>query len=129
MAMAEARQRAHLGTDVVDHFTYTICSDGDLAEGVSHEAASFAGHLGLGRLICIYDDNRVSIDGMTDIWLSDDPVARFTAYGWHVVNLGEIGNDLDALEEAILAAKEVTDKPSGWVCQYGFATPASTACR
>ncbi len=126
MAMAEARQRAHLGTDVVDHFTYTICSDGDLAEGVSHEAASFAGHLGLGRLICIYDDNRVSIDGMTDIWLSDDPVARFTAYGWHVVNLGEIGNDLDALEEAILAAKEVTDKPSMLVLQTHIGTPSPT---
>ncbi|MGZ0177457.1 MAG: transketolase [Acidimicrobiales bacterium] len=126
MAMAEARQRAHLGTGVVDHYTYTICSDGDLAEGVSHEAASFAGHLGLGRLICIYDDNRVSIDGMTDIWLSDDPVARFTAYGWHVVNLGEIGNDLDALEAAILAAKEVTDKPSMLVLQTHIGTPSPT---
>lgn len=126
MAMAEARQRAHLGTDVVDHYTYTICSDGDLAEGVSHEAASLAGHLGLGRLICIYDDNRVSIDGMTDIWLSDDPVQRFTAYGWHVVNLGEIGNDLDALEAAILAAKEVTDKPSMLVLQTHIGTPSPT---
>ena len=126
MAMAEARQRAHLGEDVVDHYTYTICSDGDLAEGVSHEAASFAGHLGLGRLICIYDDNRVSIDGMTDIWLSDDPVARFTAYGWHVVNLGEIGNDLDALEAAILAAKQVTDKPSMLVLHTHIGTPSPT---
>ena len=126
MAMAEARQRAHLGTDVVDHFTYTICSDGDLAEGISHEAASFAGHLGLGRLICIYDDNRVSIDGVTDIWLSDDPVARFTAYGWHVVNLGEIGDDLDALEAAILSAKNVTDKPSMLVLQTHKGTPSPT---
>jgi len=124
MAMAEARLRQHLGTETVDHFTYTICSDGDLAEGVSHEAASLAGHLGLGRLICIYDDNRVSIDGTTDIWLSDDPVARFTAYGWHVVNLGEIGNDLDALEAAIVAAKEVTDKPSMLVLQTHIGTPS-----
>ena len=126
MAMAEARQRAHLGSEVVDHYTYTICSDGDLAEGVSHEAASLAGHLGLGRLICIYDDNRVSIDGPTDIWLSDDPVARFESYGWHVVNLGEIGNDLDALEAAILAAKEVTDKPSMLVLQTHIGTPSPT---
>ena len=126
MAMTEARLRAHLGTEVVDHFTYTICSDGDLAEGVSHEAASLAGHLGLGRLICIYDDNRVSIDGVTDIWLSDDPVARFESYGWHVVNLGEIGNDIDALEAAILAAKQVTDKPSMLVLQTHIGTPSPT---
>ena len=126
MAMAEARLRAHLGESVVDHFTYTICSDGDLAEGVSHEAASLAGHLGLGRLICIYDDNRVSIDGTTDIWLSDNPVERFTSYGWHVVNLGEIGNDLDALEQAILDAKQVTDKPSMLVLQTHIGTPSPT---
>jgi len=126
MAMAEARQRALLGTDVVDHYTYTICSDGDLAEGVSHEAASLAGHLGLGRLICIYDDNRISIDGATDIWLSDDPVERFTSYGWHVVNLGEAGDDLDALEAAILAAKDVTDKPSMLVLQTHIGTPSPT---
>ena len=112
MALAEARQRDQLGEKVVDHYTYTICSDGDLAEGVSHEAASLAGYLGLGRLICIYDDNRISIDGSTDIWLTDDPVTRFTSYGWHVVNLGEIGNDLDALEAAILDAKNVTDQPT-----------------
>ena len=126
MAMAEARLRAHLGEDVVDHYTYTICSDGDLAEGVSHEAASLAGHLGLGRLICIYDDNRISIDGATDMWLSDDPVTRFTAYGWHVVNLGEIGNDLDALEAAILDAKNVTDQPTLLVLRTHIGTPSPT---
>ena len=126
MAMAEARQRAHLGTDVVDHYTYTICSDGDLAEGLSHEAASLAGFLGLGRLICIYDDNHVSIDGHTEIWVTDDAVARFESYGWHVVDLGAIGNDLDALEAAILAAKEVTDKPSMLVLRTHIATPSPT---
>ncbi len=126
LAMAEARLRAHLGADVVDHYTYTICSDGDLAEGVSHEAASLAGHLGLGRLICVYDDNRISIDGTTDMWLSDDPVARFTAYGWHVESLGAIGNDLDALESAILAAKDVTDKPSMLVLRTHIGTPSPT---
>lgn len=126
MAMAEARLREHLGTDTVDHFTYTICSDGDLAEGVSHEAASLAGHLGLGRLICIYDDNRVSIDGTTDIWLTDDPVGRFESYGWHVVNLGDVGNDLDALEAAIEQAKTVTDKPSMLVLQTHIGTPSPT---
>lgn len=126
MAMAEARLRTELGTEVVDHFTYTICSDGDLAEGVSHEAASLAGHLGLGRLICIYDDNRVSIDGTTDMWVTDDAAARFNAYGWHVVELGEIGDDLDALEAAILSAKDVTDKPSMLVLRTHIATPSPT---
>lgn len=126
MAMAEARQREHLGTDVVDHYTYVICSDGDLAEGVSHEAASMAGHLGLGRLICVYDDNRISIDGPTDIWLTDDPVARFTAYGWHVVELGEAGDDLDAIEHALLDAKQVTDRPSMLVLRTHIGAPSPT---
>ncbi|MEM7092896.1 MAG: transketolase [Actinomycetota bacterium] len=124
MALAEARLREHLGTGTVDHFTYTICSDGDLAEGVSHEAASLAGHLGLGRLICVYDDNRISIDGATDIWLTDDPVKRFEAYGWHVVDLGEAGDDLDAIESAIRAAKEVTDRPSMLVLRTHIGTPS-----
>jgi transketolase len=126
MAMAEARLRTHLGTDVVDHYTWTICSDGDLAEGISHEAASLAGHLGLGRLICIYDDNKISIDGPTDIWLTDDPVGRFESYGWHVVDLGEVGEDLDALEAALVAAKDVTDKPSMLVLRTHIGHPSPT---
>lgn len=81
LAMAEAHLRATFGEDLCDHFTYVIAGDGDLSEGVSHEAASLAGHLGLGRLIAIYDDNKISIDGPTDLALSDDAEARFSAYG------------------------------------------------
>ena len=124
MALAEARLRENLGTGTTDHYTYTICSDGDLAEGVSHEAASLAGHLGLGRLICIYDDNRISIDGSTDIWLTDDAPGRFNAYGWHVQDLGDAGGDLDAIEAALLAAKAETDKPSIIVLRTHIGTPS-----
>src|SRR5690606_25653803 len=84
MAIAERWLRARFGPELCDHRIYAICSDGDLMEGVSHEVASLAGHLGLGRLICVYDDNRITIDGQTDLALSDDPVARFESYGWHV---------------------------------------------
>lgn len=121
-AMAEARLRA-LDTGI-DHYTYVIASDGDLAEGISHEAASLAGHLGLGRLICVYDDNRISIDGTTDIWLSDNPAMRFEALGWHVIELGEAADDLDAMETALLDAKEVTDKPSMIILQSHIGTPS-----
>lgn len=126
MAMAEARLRAQLGPDTVDHFTYAICGDGDLAEGLSHEAASMAGFLGLGRLICIYDDNKVSIDGRTDIWMTDDPVKRFEAYGWHVVDLGEAATDLDAIESAIRGAQQVTDRPTMIVLRSYIGAPSPT---
>ncbi len=126
MAIAEARQRALLPSGAIDHFTYVVCGDGDLAEGISHEAASLAGHLGLGRLICVYDDNRVSIDGATDIWLTDDPVGRFESYGWHVANLGEKGNDLDALEHALLDAQSVTDRPTMLVLRTHIGDPSPT---
>jgi transketolase len=99
------------GHDVVDHHTYFICSDGDLEEGVSGEASSFAGHLGLGRLIGFYDDNHISIEGDTKIAFTEDRGGRYEAYGWHVQNLGE-EFDLDRLEEAIRTAKEVEDRPS-----------------
>jgi transketolase len=84
MGVAERQLRARFGTDVVNHFTYVICGDGDLMEGVSHEAASLAGHLGLGRLVYIYDDNHITIDGPTELALSDDAGKRFESYGWHV---------------------------------------------
>ena len=112
LAMAEAHLRARFSSDVCDHNTFVICGDGDLSEGVSHEAASLAGHLGLGRLICIYDDNHITIDGPTEIALTDDAPARFRAYGWHVVELGEAAEDLDALEAGIREAMAVTDRPS-----------------
>ncbi len=128
LALAESWLRATFGKDVCDHFTYVICSDGDLMEGISHEAASLAGHLGLGRLVCIYDDNKITIDGPTDLALNDDPVKRFESYGWHVEDIGESANDLDALEAAIRRAMAVTDKPSMLVLHshIGWPSPNKT---
>jgi transketolase len=110
LALAERMWNARLG-DIVDHFTYTIASDGDLQEGVASEACSLAGHLGLGRLIAFYDDNHISIEGDTDLSFSEDVGGRFEGYGWHVQNLGE-DLDLGRIEAAIEEAKSVTDKPS-----------------
>ena len=124
MGIAERWLRHRFGSDLCDHHTFVICSDGDLAEGVSHEAASLAGHLGLGRLIYIYDDNRVSIDGTTDEWLSDDPVKRFSSYGWHTHQLGEAGEDLDALETALREAMSAEDAPSLLVLRSHIAYPS-----
>ncbi|HET6569661.1 MAG TPA: transketolase [Rhodothermales bacterium] len=114
MAIAEQFLAARFnqpGFDVVDHHTYTICSDGDLMEGVSHEAASLAGHLRLGKLIWLYDDNHVSIDGNTEISFTDDTGKRFEAYGWQVLHVTD-GNDLDAIDRAIQQARAETGRPS-----------------
>ncbi|MFH1479847.1 MAG: transketolase [Pseudomonadota bacterium] len=114
MAIAERYLAAHFnhpGYEIVNHYTYGIVSDGDLMEGVSHEAASLAGHLKLGRLITLYDDNRITIDGSTDLSFTEDRVGRFAAYGWHVQEVGD-GNDLESIERAIQRAKEVEDRPS-----------------
>jgi transketolase len=124
MGVAERLLRARFGSDLVDHHTFVICSDGDLMEGISHEAASLAGHLGLGRLIYIYDDNHITIDGPTEIALSDDPAGRFAAYGWHVEELGEVANDLDTLEAAIRRAMAVEDRPSFLVLRSHIGWPA-----
>ena len=110
-AIAEAHQRARFGADVVDHHTYVIAGDGCMMEGISHEAADIAGHLGLDHLICIFDDNSITIDGRTDLATHVDMAERFRAYGWDVVELGDIANDVDALEAALNDAK-ATDKPS-----------------
>ncbi len=126
MAITEANLRARFGEDLCSHYTYAIVGDGDLMEGVSHEAASLAGHLGLGRLICIYDDNHITIDGPTELALTDDAGMRFRAYGWHVDEVGEIANDLDALEAAIERAKAVTDRPSFIRLRSHIAYPAPT---
>jgi transketolase len=99
------------GYDVVDHYTYGICGDGDLMEGVSHEAASLAGTLGLGKLIFLYDDNLISLDGPTNLSFTENVEQRFEAYHWHVQKVAD-GNDLDAISKAIENAKAVTDKPS-----------------
>jgi transketolase len=124
MAIAERSLRARFGAEVVDHHTYVIAGDGDLSEGVSHEAASLAGHLGLGRLVVVYDDNHVSIDGPTELALDDDAATRFRGYGWHVEELGEVANDLDALEAALRRGAEVEDRPSLLVLRSHIAYPS-----
>ncbi|PSQ82005.1 MAG: transketolase, partial [Bacteroidetes bacterium QS_8_68_15] len=114
MAMAERILRAAFSTDdlpVVDHHTYAICSDGDLMEGISHEAASLAGHLGLGHIVYLYDDNDATIDGDIDLAFSEDVPQRFDAYGWHTATVDD-ARDLDALDAAITEAKDETDRPS-----------------
>jgi transketolase len=95
----------------VDHYTYVLCGDGDLMEGISHESASLAGTLGLGKLIVLYDDNLISLDGPTELSYTEDVTKRFEAYHWHVQMVDD-GNDLVAIEKAILAAKAETTKPS-----------------
>jgi transketolase len=126
MAIAERSLRARFGTEVVDHHTYVIAGDGDLSEGVSHEAASLAGHLGLGRLVVVYDDNHITIDGPTELALDDDAATRFRGYGWHVEELGEVANDLDALEAALRSAAAVEDRPSLLVLRSHIAYPSPT---
>ena len=126
MAMAERWLRARFGTELTDHYTYVIAGDGCLMEGVSHEAASLAGHQRLGRLIAVYDDNHITIDGKTQLAYSDDAAARFESYGWHVERLGEIADDLDALEEALRSAREVEDRPSLLVLRTHIAHPSPT---
>lgn len=114
MAMAERHLAAiynRTDCEIVDHHTFVICGDGDMMEGVTSEAASLAGHLGLSRLICIYDDNKISIEGGTDISFTEDVAQRFKAYNWDVRQVDD-GNDLDAIYNAIIASKEETDKPS-----------------
>jgi transketolase len=114
MAIAEAHLAAVFnrpGAEIVDHWTYGIVSDGDLMEGISHEAASLAGHLGLGKLIYLYDDNHITIEGSTDIAFTEDRLARFVAYGWHVLQVTD-GNDLSALENAIATARKEAHRPS-----------------
>ena len=125
MAIAERSLRARFGSDVVDHRTFCIAGDGDLSEGVSHEAASLAGHLGLGHLVCVYDDNHISIDGPTELSLTDDAAARF-AYGWHVEHLGEVAEDVDALEAGLRRAIEVDDRPSLVIVRSHIAYPSPT---
>lgn len=112
MAIAEENLRARFGPEAQDHFTFVIAGDGCLMEGISHEAASLAGHLGLGKLIVVFDDNLITIDGPTSLTTNDDTAGRFRAYGWDVVELGEMADDLDGLEAALNEAKEQTDKPS-----------------
>ncbi len=126
MAMAERHMAAKFNDDglpITDHYTYGIVSDGDLMEGISQEAASLAGHLELGKIIYLYDDNEISIDGSTDLAFTEDVEERFKALGWHTINVD--GHDRDAVEEAIAAAQEVTDQPSLLLTEthIGFGSP------
>jgi transketolase len=114
MAMAERYLAARYnrpGFEIINHYTYGIVSDGDLMEGVASEAASLAGHLALGKLIYLYDDNRISLAGSTDLSFTEDRAKRFDAYGWHVVSVDD-GNDLDAIDQALRAAQDETERPS-----------------
>ncbi|HSG49576.1 MAG TPA: hypothetical protein VLA43_17275, partial [Longimicrobiales bacterium] len=114
MAMAErwlASRFNKPGHTIVDHHTIVFCSDGDLMEGISHEAAELAGHQKLGKLVWIFDDNRITIEGSTGLATSVDQAARFQAYGWHVLHVDD-GNDLDALDAALSAAKADTERPT-----------------
>jgi transketolase len=110
MAIAEAQLRERYD-GIIDHYTFGICSDGDLMEGVTAEACSIAGHLGLGNLIFLFDDNQITIDGRTDITFTEDVLKRFEAYGWHTDCVTD-GNDIEAIHAAIERAKSIHDKPS-----------------
>lgn len=114
MAMAEAALAARYnrpGYPLIDHYTYALVSDGDLMEGVAAEAASLAGHLQLGKLIYLYDDNRVTLSAATDLTFTENIARRFEAYGWHTQSVAD-GNDLEAIDRALRAAREATDRPS-----------------
>ena len=124
MALAERHLRGRFGADVMQHHTFVIAGDGCLMEGVSHEAASLAGHQRLGNLVCVYDDNHITIDGDTDLTYSDDVVARFESYGWHVEQLGEAADDLDAIEAGLRRAMAVTDRPSLVVLRSHIGSPS-----
>src|SRR5512136_1860866 len=114
MAIAEAYLAARYnrpGLEIINHFTYGLVSDGDLMEGVAAEAASLAGHLKLGRLIYLYDDNRVTLAASTQLTFTEDRAQRFAAYGWHTQSV-EDGNDVEAIDRAIRAARDETERPS-----------------
>lgn len=124
MAIAERNLRARFGESLTDHHTFVVVGDGCLMEGISHEAASLAGHLDLDRLICIYDDNGITIDGSTSLSCSDDVGTRFSSYGWNVMQLGEIANNLDALEIALQSAKQHRGQPTLCILKTHIAFPS-----
>lgn len=135
MAIAEKALAGHFNRDghkIVDHMTYVFMGDGCLMEGISHEACSLAGTLGLGNLVAFWDDNGISIDGHVEGWFTDDTAKRFEAYGWHVIP-GIDGHDPDAIKKAVETAKAMTDKPTLICCKttIGFGSPnkaGSHAC-
>src|SRR5207247_5514817 len=120
--LAERYNRPH--DEIVDHRVFAICSDGDLMEGVSQEAASIAGHLGLGKLVYLYDDNHITIDGTTALsFTTEDKGERFEAYGWHVQHVGD-SEEVEAIDAALTAAREETDRPSLIVLRSHIAYPS-----
>ena len=129
MALAEAKLNDEFG-DVIDHHTYVFCSDGDVMEGISHEAASLAGHLGLGKLVYVYDDNQITIDGETHLAFSEEVLERFESYGWHTQRVRN-ENDLDEIDIALETAKDETERPSIVALEttigYGSPNKADTA--
>jgi transketolase len=127
LAMAERHLAARFnrpGHAIVDHCTYTLTGDGDLMEGIVHEAASLAGHLELGKLLCLYDSNRICLAGSTNLSFTDDVATVFDGYGWHVQTVSD-GNDVEAVARAVQAAKAVSDKPSLVIVrtQIGYGSP------
>lgn len=129
MAIAEARLAEEFNTEdftVVDHHTYAIAGDGCMMEGVSAEASSLAGHLGLGKLVLLYDSNQITIDGRTDITFTEDVKKRYEAYGWQILEVADGNNDLDAMDQAIKAAKAETEKPSLIIVKttIGYGSPS-----
>ena len=121
-AIAERKLNARYGDELMDHYTYVMCGDGDLMEGISHEACSLAGHLNLGKLIVLYDDNSISIDGSTDLSFIDNTPGRFKAYGWEVMSVD--GHDMQEIEDAIARA-QASNKPSLICCKtkIGYGAP------
>ena len=128
MAIAEEHLRSTHGKDAIDHHTFVIVGDGCLMEGVSHEAASLAGHLGLDHLVCIFDDNKITIDGSTDMTCSDDVAMRFRSYGWNVIEAGAIAEDCNEIEKVLNDARAHTGSPTLVVLstQIGFPSPDFT---
>ncbi len=128
MAIAERNLRERFGQDLMDHHTFVLAGDGCFMEGISHEAASLAGHLGLDRLVCVFDDNGITIDGSTSLTCSDDVAKRFASYGWNVIQGGEIGEDLDALEAMLTSARKHTGQPTLCILKthIGYPSPDFT---
>ena len=124
MAIAEAHLRAVHGENAVGHHTWVVAGDGCMMEGISHEAASLAGHLRLDRLVCIFDDNKITIDGGVDLACSDDVAMRFRSYGWNVVDAGDPGDNLDSIEESLLAARAHRGQPTLVVLRTHIGTPS-----
>ena len=126
MAIAERNLRARFGAIASDHHIFVVAGDGCLMEGVSHEAASLAGHLKLDRLICIFDDNAITIDGSTSLSCSDDVAKRFSSYGWNVMQLGEIADDMDALEDALITARSNLGAPTLCILKFNTSHVSAT---